>query len=466
MSHEIGFNKQNELHTNALVLKILWLIYVVGNTLIAAMIAAGILQTDWAGLVRMMLGMGIPLGMATILQRICAERVFIKYVLVICSIVSFAAIISSNVINLSLAPLWLAPLAISALYFNFALTVATAVMISFLNAVYIFSSPGRGMELVDGSVLAANTLAMVIAAAAVSFCSYKGSTLLAKSRTMEEASRKQAEIMTKIVSEAGSVTGRVSRIAESLLALAEEMCASLQEVSATTNEFSANSQSMSKFAQQMSTAGLRIQSKASDGSEAVANTTRQIERISESVAGLRDVIGSLHQHAQDISSITNTIIVIAQQTNLIALNAAIEAARAGEHGRGFAVVAEEVRRLAEHSAISATEISQFIQSIEQQTQIAIEAMSNSTDAVESGRSVVMETGKTLASIVEEITAVSGQIASLAASAQNIGAGSEELSTLVGEQTASMEEVTKAASDLQETVDSLLLVLDQQAKDSS
>ncbi|MCW3490519.1 methyl-accepting chemotaxis protein [Dethiobacter alkaliphilus] len=457
-NQENSFIRKNELETNLFVLKVLYLIFLGGISLIAIMIGTGILDTTWTAWLIMFLGMGVPVGIATLLQRSFTAHPFIKYILVLTSIVGFGVIVGANDINLSLSPLWLGSLALSVLYFNFPLTIVTALAVTVTNAVFVFSAPGRGMETADMSIMAANLLAFFIAACAISFSSYKGREMLNQSIELQSKASRQAEVMTMIVTEAQAAAGKVNAAGESLAASSQEISASLEEVSATANEFSGNAQNMSLRAQEMEETGSQINLKARDGGAAINSAMNEMEEIDTSVAGMQDIIVTLHNQAKNIGSVTETIIGIAEQTNLLALNAAIEAARAGEQGKGFAVVAEEVRKLAEHSAQSAAEITKSIQSVELQAQKAAENMEQNAAKVKSGSEVVTNAGQIFEAIIGEIGQVAEQIQDIAASSQEIGSGSESLSAAVEEQTATMTEVANTAAGLQETVNSLLEVL--------
>jgi len=118
----------------------------------------------------------------------------------------------------------------------------------------------------------------------------------------------------------------------------------------------------------------KVRSDAIDGQKAVADTLVAIKDISEVIHRAEDVINGLGKSSEKIGSIIEVIDDIAEQTNLLALNAAIEAARAGEHGKGFAVVADEVRKLAERTATATKEISELIKGIQGETSQAIKAI--------------------------------------------------------------------------------------------
>ena len=133
-----------------------------------------------------------------------------------------------------------------------------------------------------------------------------------------------------------------------------------------------------------------------------SDKARQMEEIANSVASSAETIQQLSDRSTDIGQFSETIANIAEQTNLLALNAAIEAARAGEHGRGFAVVADEVRKLAEGSAQAASKIAELITSIQVDTTKAVDSMAKWTEDVKSGKEVVDKYIKYLAAGIANV----------------------------------------------------------------
>ena len=255
-------------------------------------------------------------------------------------------------------------------------------------------------------------------------------------------------------------TEKVDKYSETLAATSQEISASMEEVSASANEFAGTAQDLNTTAQDMEQAGIIITQNADEGRKAIENVLMQMSQITKMVENLKLVVTSLDIRAQDIGTIVDTIKGIADQTNLLALNAAIEAARAGDQGKGFAVVAEEVRKLAEQSAVSASEITELITTTQAETKSAVKEMEQGVNTVQVGTEVVQKTGELLKNIMSKIEDIAGLSKHVAEVSQNIGAGSEELSSTMEEQTATMEEISSTAAELHELVAGLLSGVEQ------
>ncbi|MFU8829990.1 MAG: methyl-accepting chemotaxis protein, partial [Phycisphaerales bacterium] len=152
-------------------------------------------------------------------------------------------------------------------------------------------------------------------------------------------------------------------------------------------------------------------------------------------------VDSLGDRSQKIGEVVDVINEIAEQTNLLALNAAIEAARAGEHGRGFAVVADEVRKLADRTTKATQEIGESIRAIQSETSEAVKRMSDGTEHVRTGVELATQAGSHLQTIVTSSREVARLIESIAAASEQQSVASNEISGSV-EQIASLSQQTR------------------------
>ena len=196
---------------------------------------------------------------------------------------------------------------------------------------------------------------------------------------------------------------------------------------------------------------------ARKGAEIVQETVSGMDRVRAATMGTGERITALGASSKKIGEIVEAINDIAEQTNLLALNAAIEAARAGEHGKGFAVVADEVRKLAERSATQTREIAELITGIQDGIGTAVTAMGENTAEVEAGVALANKAGQSLAEILAAVDGAVTQVATVTTicqevdasaanvlhAAENVSAATEEANAATEEMAASSSEVTKA-----------------------
>lgn len=177
---------------------------------------------------------------------------------------------------------------------------------------------------------------------------------------------------------------------------------------------------------------------AQKGSELMNNAVNSMSRIERSVMKSADVVKKLGDNSRQIGQIVEAISAISEQTNLLALNAAIEAARAGEHGKGFAVVAEEVRKLAAQSQDSAEQIKIRIDSIQHDTEDAVEAMQTGSNEVKEGTGAIREVGEQFGQILSMVNGIKTQMDEINLSVQTV---SKETAAIV-KKVDSIDEISK------------------------
>jgi len=207
----------------------------------------------------------------------------------------------------------------------------------------------------------------------------------------------------------------------------ESVSAAVEEMNATINQSAQNATEAADTSRQASET-------ASEGDDVVRQTVDNMKRIVDVVSSSAETIGKLAHSADQIGQIINVIDEIADQTNLLALNAAIEAARAGEQGRGFAVVADEVRKLAERTAKATGEITSMIKEIQQNTGDAVQSMESGISEVEAGHKLAEQAGSSLQSIITMNQQVLGMV-------EQIASASSEQSRAAGDIAGSVEEVS-------------------------
>ncbi|WP_413247627.1 methyl-accepting chemotaxis protein [Pseudomonas sp. L5B5] len=202
----------------------------------------------------------------------------------------------------------------------------------------------------------------------------------------------------------GSAT-QLASAAEELNSVTEESARGLtqqnneiEQAATAVNEMTSAVEEVARNAVSTSEASKNATSSAGDGRDLVQETVSAIERMSADVQGTASLIGDLANESRDIGKVLDVIRGLADQTNLLALNAAIEAARAGEAGRGFAVVADEVRALAHRTQQSTSEIERMIGSIQNGTEQAVDSMRNSTERAESTLNIARGAGLSLDTI--------------------------------------------------------------------
>ena len=249
-----------------------------------------------------------------------------------------------------------------------------------------------------------------------------------------------AETLIKDAQHVAGGSGRQHGAAEATLHAMEEMNLGINQVAENAEMTAANAQSARELSKQ--------------GAEIVSRASGEIERIARSVEQSAQVVAALGERSQAISGIVRVIHDIADQTNLLALNAAIEAARAGEQGRGFAVVADEVRKLAERTTAATKEIGDMIGAIQGETQTAIQSIRQGSEQARSGAELARQAAESLQRInsgaqetMEKVEAIASAIQQQSANGQNITGHVQDILRMVQDNNATADRTLAEAGQL-------------------
>ncbi|MFP4391694.1 MAG: methyl-accepting chemotaxis protein [Desulfohalobiaceae bacterium] len=266
-----------------------------------------------------------------------------------------------------------------------------------------------------------------------------------------QAIAEQAEkVSSQVASSAEELSAQVQQAAQGARQQqnsSAETSSAMEEMNASVLEVARNSSYASEMAS-------KTAERARQGEDLVKQAVQEINQVSQRAESLQDDVSAMSDQAQGIGRIMNTISDIADQTNLLALNAAIEAARAGEAGRGFAVVADEVRKLAEKTMSATQEVESSIQEIQGKARSNMESTQATSQAIQESVQVVHNAGQALQEIVSLVEETAEQIRNIAAAAEEQSSASEEINKSTDEISRIAQQTSQAMEQSSQAVDDL------------
>lgn len=243
-----------------------------------------------------------------------------------------------------------------------------------------------------------------------------------------------------------TTSGEVYSTSEQMATGAEEVASQAGTVATAGEEMSATSGDIAQNCQMAAESASRANDSAVSGAHVVEGTVQCMYKIAERVNSTSKTVESLGARSDQIGQIVGTIEDIADQTNLLALNAAIEAARAGEQGRGFAVVADEVRALAERTTRATREIGEMIKAIQTETKSAVAAMEQGVKEVENGTVEAGKSGEAISDIINQIGVLQTQVNQIATAAEEQTATTSEISSNMMQITDVVQQTARGAHE--------------------
>ena len=292
---------------------------------------------------------------------------------------------------------------------------------------------------------------------------------------VSEALSNQSNNLTQTSYEVKEGSNQIAVTMQALATGSETQVNITSELSSSMGAFTTEVKNANQSGEIVYDSSQKVLGLTKDGSKLMTSSINQMSIIDQIVKEAVEKVKGLDDQSQEISKLVGVIKAIAEQTNLLALNAAIEAARAGEHGKGFAVVADEVRKLAEQVSLSVTDITQIVNNIQNETKLVTSSLQGGYKEVESGKNQIVTTGhtfeeierslsemangvqfisRTLGTIATNSDGINNSISEIASVSEEAAAGIEETAASVEQSSGSMEEIANSATRLNDLANDL------------
>lgn len=280
----------------------------------------------------------------------------------------------------------------------------------------------------------------------------------------------QSEELKSTSSEIHNGSDQIASTLQDISAGTESHADSITDLAATMSDFSTTIQETNDKGQQIHADAMKILTLTNEGKQSMDSSNLQMLKINGIMQEAVTKMDHLDKQTQEISTLVSIIQSIAQQTNLLALNAAIEAARAGEHGKGFAVVADEVRKLAEQVSISVTDITKIVTNIQNETDIVESSLKDGYAEIQQGTGQIQSTGDTFNQISISVTHMVGAIESVTEylsenvkRTQHMSDTVEEIASISEETAAAVEQTSATTQEFNSSIEEVSISTIQLAK---
>jgi methyl-accepting chemotaxis protein WspA len=240
-------------------------------------------------------------------------------------------------------------------------------------------------------------------------------------------------------------------------ATANEIAATTTEVGATSREIAATSKELVRTMTEVSQMADRSAALGTQGQSGLSRMEEIMRHVMEAAGTVNAKLTTLNEKAADISQVVTTITRVADQTNLLSLNAAIEAEKAGEYGRGFAVVATEIRRLADQTAVSTYDIEQMVKAIQSSVSAGVMSMDKFSDEVRRGMQAVQEVSGQLAQVISEVQALAPRFESVSEAMQAQATGAEQITEALAQLIEASQQTVESLRQSNRAIDELTSV---------
>ena len=275
-------------------------------------------------------------------------------------------------------------------------------------------------------------------------------SILGNITKVSETVANHSEELTQSALEVSSGSEQIAATMQELASGSEQLATKSSKVAALTNKFAAKVDEADQYGKGIEASSKEVLLMSNGGTELMQASSQQMENINTVVNDAVKKMESLHEKSLEISQLVVVINNVAEQTNLLSLNAAIEAARAGEAGRGFAVVADEVKKLAEQTTLSVKDITFIVKDIQTQFEDLVVSLSKGSEEVTKGTSQIEETNHTfkeinlaVASMVDGIQVISSNLTEVVSDSLAMNQSIQEMAAISQESSAGIEETSAA-----------------------